>query len=127
MAAQLRHNSIIDRNPHVVNPGAAGLRNFPCGCDQAVAEPGRANESDVALCRHRTLIAGVAGEGECGIRKEENEPAMSNAVSVDHLRLDGHAQRGFPGFHLENFHAEALARIIFFPHCVCASARKIVG
>src|SRR6266403_1872266 len=87
MAAQLGNRDIIDCNAHVVNPGTSGSRDFPCRRYQPIAEFARPDEGDVALRRNSALIMGVAGKGERRIRQQENEAAMGDAVSVDHVGL----------------------------------------
>src|SRR6516165_10326451 len=109
MTAQLGNNGIIDRDAHVVNPGTAGSRDFPSGGHQGVAELARPDKGYVALRSDRALVVGVASECKSRIRERENEAAMGDAMSVDHVRLDGHCQHGLASFHLQDLHAKTLA------------------
>jgi hypothetical protein len=77
MAAQLGNRGIIDGDAHIVNPGTSGSRDFPCRRCQPITELARPDEGDVALRGDRALVMGVAGEGECRIRQQEDEAAWA--------------------------------------------------
>src|SRR6201991_2100269 len=86
VAAKLGDHDIAGRDADVVDSGPSTARNFPRRRDQYIAELPRTDEGNVALRGDRTLVAGVAGKGEGGIGQQEDEAAMGNALSVDHVR-----------------------------------------
>src|SRR5436305_1380144 len=87
VAAEFRDHDIIDGDMDVVDPRASGSRDLAGPGHEAVAELAGLDKGDAALRGDHALVVRIAGKGECRIRQRENEPAMSDALAVDHMRL----------------------------------------
>ena len=127
MTAQLGNRCLIDGDTHVVDSGAPGSRDFPRGRDQEIAELAGQDKRDIALRGDRAFVMGVAGKRECRISQREDKTAMGDAMSIHHVRQNLHRQNSFPGFDLEELHAETLAGVVFLPHGLRACACQIIG
>src|SRR4029077_2732206 len=76
MAAEFGDHHVTCGDADIIESRAAALRHFSRGSDELVAELARTNEGDAALGSHRALVVRIAGKGEGGIRKREDEAAM---------------------------------------------------
>src|SRR3954471_142156 len=61
MTAEFRDGAAVGAHIDVVDPGAAGPRDFPRTRHQAVAELARPHKGDVAVRGHRAFVVRVAG------------------------------------------------------------------
>ena len=125
--AKFRDHRLADSNAHVIDAGAPAARDFARGGDKLVAELARLDEGDAALRGDGALVVAVAGKGEGGIGKREDEATMGDALAVHHVGLDRHDQRRAAGADLDDLHAERARGVVFLPHRLRAGAREIVG
>ena len=92
-------NAIATPDGHVVDPRATAQGSLLRGGDQDLALVGRLQEGDVEACGDRPYAAGVAGQREGAVGQGEDEAAMADRVSIEHVAAHGHRELRASGRH----------------------------
>src|SRR6266700_8412096 len=106
MPTEFRDDGVAGADAHVIDTGAPTARDLSRFCDETVAELARLDEGDLALRCDDTIIVRIAGERESGIGEREDEAAMGDTLSIDHVRPHRHRQRRKARADLDDLHAE---------------------
>src|SRR2546423_11397968 len=84
MRAELGYDDVFQSHANVVDARSCGACDLCRGRNQAVAESGRAQKRDAAMCGNGAFIVGIARKRKYRIGERENRASMSDAETIDH-------------------------------------------
>jgi hypothetical protein len=96
MRAEFGYDDVFQSHANVVDAGSCGAYDLCRGRNQAVAESGRPQKRDAAMCGNGAFIVGIARKRKYRIGERENRASMSDAEAVDHSRSHRHGDLGSP-------------------------------
>src|SRR5271165_6045645 len=123
-AAELGHDLLAAAYGDVVDTAAAVPGALGGGRDQDVAVAHCGYEADVGSGRDGDRAVAVASTGERGVGEHEDEPAVTDRVTVQHLQRDAHLDHGGAVPDVQQFHAESARCLIGREHRRGRAARR---
>lgn len=96
VAAELRHDHAVGRYGYIVQCRPPLTRPFRRDRRQSCAGRARAQVGDGAVASDRRVAIRFAGVRKRQVCECEHEPAMADAVAIQHGGRDGHADKAAP-------------------------------
>src|SRR5439155_21639652 len=108
--------AVLVRHLYIVDPGAAADAALAGESRQTISLTRRCDEVDGTARRDGRQIVAVAGKRECAVGKREDEAAVADRVTIEHVLTHGHRQLGVTGTDGSDRHSHRLRSTIARVH-----------